>query len=561
MFKLGKRDRGGRTLSTPKLANGTYDVGSAAFRRVCAVQEGGICLVAKGYGTDDAIISERSRLIKSGALPAITVTRVVSLAEIAEVYDVRAPRGEAHETTSKALSEDVRGRLEVLLHDFASARASDLKIILRDFHTDIRMKAGGAWLDLGYQLTRDEGRVMLDCLFNAREGGSGQTTKERRSFQSFSITSTESLRLPKGVIKLRGQRGYHETSADVGDHVVLRFFYSAGDKNTASLESLGFDEEIFEAFERMRHSSDGAMVVSGSTGDGKSTTLMRSIQRLIEEKAGRVSVVTIEDPVEMRIDSPSIIQIPVSSAGGGEDRGEVYRRALMHFSRINPDVGIISEMRDAYGARQVLQFVSSGHMCYTTIHTNSVNEIPFRLIGWGIPAAELARPGLLKVMVQQKLVPHLCEHCSLPWDGVRPLPKYLRVLGPAEWARLRFRNAEGCAECLKDYTGVGRIAWAGYARLVAVGELIEPDETYLTAIGQNDGLAAMLHWRKPKAKGGLGGRTIGEKVSERVLAGVVDPEDGRDKGAGDVALGPKLVASGGSSHASTHASAHASTHD
>ena len=92
---------------------------------------------------------------------------------------------------------------------------------------------------------------------------------------------------------------------------------------------------------------------------------IRSVQRLIEEKQGRTSVVTIEDPVEMRLDDPAIMQIPVSSAGDGENREEVYRRALMHFSRVNPDVGIISEMRDGYGARQVLQFVSSGHTCYT----------------------------------------------------------------------------------------------------------------------------------------------------------------------------------------------------
>jgi general secretion pathway protein E len=267
---------------------------------------------------------------------------------------------------------------------------------------------------------------------------------------------------------------------------------------------------------------------------------------LIEEKQGRTSVVTIEDPVEMRLDHPSIVQIPVSSAGDGDEREEVYRRALMHFSRVNPDVGIISEMRDGYGARQVLQFVSSGHMCYTTIHTNSANEIPFRLIGWGIPAAEIARPGMVKVMVQQKLVPHLCSECAVSFDGSQVLPKYLRILGSEQLADLRFRNEDGCPACLKDYTGVGRIAWAGYGRLIAVGELIEPDDTYLACIGRNDGLGAMQHWRRPKDQGGLGGVTIGEKIRGNVLAGLVDPDDGRDRGAGDMALAskPVVVASG-----------------
>lgn len=534
-----KKKHGTRTPSARLLDNGTFDVGSASFRRLCAVQSDGTCLLARNYASDDAMLAERTRLIRAGTIPAITATKVVSLAEVAEAYNARAPRASdrvEQQAVSNVSRSDVRGKIEDLLEDFASARASDLKIILRDFHTDLRMKAGGAWLDLGYQWTREEGRVALECLFNAREEGSGQTTKEQRSFQSFSITSTENLRLPKGIVKLRGQRGYHETASDIGDHFVFRFFYSDGDKNTARLEDLGFDAEILAAFERLRYASDGAMIVGGSTGDGKSTTLIRSIQKLIEEKNNRVSVVTIEDPVEMRLDSPAIIQIPVSSAGDGDDRGEVYRRALMHFSRINPDIGIISEMRDGHGARQVLQFVSSGHMCYTTIHTNNVNEIPFRLIGWGVAPAELARPGILKVMVQQKLVPHLCPACALEWDGQRGLPKYLLEASRAAKEQLRFRNVSGCATCLSGFSGAGRIAWAGYERLVAVGEVIEPDETYLAAIGRNDGLAAVQHWRAPVSKGGMGGRTIGEKIYERVLAGLVDPDDGRDRGAGDAIL-------------------------
>ncbi|MDX8355404.1 ATPase, T2SS/T4P/T4SS family [Cognatiyoonia sp. IB215182] len=525
------------------LENGTFDVGSPEFRRLCAIQVDGLCLVASGYQHNAEMRTERKKLVASGRIPAITDTRIVTLSEVAEAYNARAPRaGEKADGPALASTVDVRMRVESLLVDCANARASDLAIVLRDFHTDLRMKVGGAWHDFKDQWTRDEGRVALECLFNAREEGSGQTVREQRSFQSFSITSTETLRLPAGVVKLRGQRGFHETAADIGDHHVVRFFYSEGDKNTSSIESLGFDAEILEAFESMRHSSDGAMIVGGSTGDGKSTTLIRSVQRLIEEKQGRTSVVTIEDPVEMRLDDPAIMQIPVSSAGDGENREEVYRRALMHFSRVNPDVGIISEMRDGYGARQVLQFVSSGHTCYTTIHTNSVNEIPFRLIGWGIPAAELARPGLIKVMVQQKLVKHLCKECSVPFDGSQVLPKYLRILDADQLASLRFRNPEGCPACVKDYTGVGKVAWAGYERLIAVGELVEPDETYLSCIGRNDGLGAMQHWRKPKEQGGLGGVTIGEKIRRDVLMGLVDPDDGRDRGAGDVALGPKSVA-------------------
>lgn len=543
MFFKRKPITPARTPFAPQLDNGTFDVGSAYFRQRCAVREGGVVLIAREAKSDPKVLSERDSLVNAGRIPAQTRLNVVSLNDVADAYNARALRASNKVDTVAVNSVEVRETIENLLTDLANARASDLDIILRDYHTDLRMKVGGKWHNIEYQWPVTDGKIILDALFNAREEGSGQSTREIRSFQSYSITSTDNLRLPPTVVKLRGERGPHETGGDVGDHHTLRFFYSSGDQNTASLSDLGLDEDTLDAINWMCSRKDGGFVIGGATGDGKSTTLIRAIETLIEAKGGHTKVVSIEDPVEMRLGDASVLQIPVSSSGDGSNREEAYRRALMHFSRTNPDVGLVSEIRDASGGKQVLQFISSGHTVFTTIHVLSANEILFRLISMGIPATEVARPGLFKLLMQQTLVQCLCPECALPYDGSQTLPTYLRTLDPAKWAQLRFRNPDGCPSCLRNYTGVGRIAWAGYERLRAVGEIIEPDTTYLGFVREENSVGALEHWLKPEAEGGLGGQTIEHKVREMVLSGLVDPNNADWLGGGSASRRPRKTQS------------------
>ena len=111
----------------------------------------------------------------------------------------------------------------------------------------------------------------------------------------------------------------------------------------------------------------------------------------MSEMSGQLNLVTLEDPVEYRI--PGAIQIAVPTAGAGETRAGHFKEALMHFCRVHPASGMVSEIRDADAARQVLQCVDTGHQIWTTIHVHNANAIPFRLIDMGVGAAEVAKPG------------------------------------------------------------------------------------------------------------------------------------------------------------------------
>ena len=100
-----------------------------------------------------------------------------------------------------------------------------------------------------------------------------------------------------------------------------------------------------------------------------------------------------------------------------EERSANYSRALMVFVRINPDVGMVSEIRTANDVNEVLHFVTSGHKVYTTVHANSAGGVLPRMIAFGVRPEELAGPDVVNSVLRQKLVPQLCPHCAEPLSG------------------------------------------------------------------------------------------------------------------------------------------------
>ena len=286
--------------------------------------------------------------------------------------------------------------------------------------------------------------------------------------------------------------------------------------------------EYATASGEIRRAMRGAVIIGGSTGDGKSTTLIRCMEQQYLESNGQISIVTVEDPVEYTLELEGVLQIPVISAGTGAERAAAYRKTLMHFVRINPDVGCISEIRDHDAAREVIQFVDTGHQVWTTLHVNSANGILFRLIDMGVEPGEVTKPGSISLLMKQTLVPLLCS-CSRPFDAWVAENAHLGFL--SEMAGLRVRNHEGCPKCVGETLGLtGTRAKSGYRRQIAVAECIAPDEEYLQLVRGRDAVGAMQHWLKPRSEGGLGGRTLSQKLWDLVLAGVLDPADAIRKG-------------------------------
>jgi general secretion pathway protein E len=513
------------------LSNGIVVAGSPRFRKLCAVSTGGTAFIAEGYTFNDALLTEIAELERAGVLPRVTRKESRPVTTIAEFYAAASnvDAATAASLKTRAVTEsDAAARLTWALAEAAKAGASDLKIYQRDDATDIRVKVAGREHTLGHAWLPEEGWIAMNFLFNKRDDGGQHTSMAAGQFQSFSVSAGGDYALPASVIKLRGQKGFHENDRGIGTHMVLRLFYNDQAAATGHLIDLGFDEEIYDALQRVRDRLSGAMIIGGATGDGKSTTLIRTVDALYDEHRGAIAIVTVEDPVEYRARGAGIIQIPVGSSGDSDRRKANYRQALMHFVRINPDVGVISEIRDADGAKEILQFVASGHASYTTIHADSAVEIVFRLIDLGVPPEELAKPGGIRLLMKQTLVPLLCPHCARQPGDAGALPRQARHLVRHP---IRLRNEEGCPRCIGGRTGLGVTAWAGYDRMIAVGEVIEPDEMFFRHVLRRDAFAARAHWLQPKAEGGLAGTTLGVKIARLVLEGRLDPFDAISRGA------------------------------
>ena len=483
-------------------------------RRVCAVHADGRCLIAEGHESDRRLRAALLALRRDGNVPASLTEQTASLDEIAECWRA-ADREEGGEAPAAR-------RVRMLFEEAAAARASDVVFENDGGLCRVHGIVNDRKLQLAEPLPADEGREVMGFLFHCKDEGSAQTSYQRSAFQGFSVRAGGQVPLPATVSALRCQRGPHEPD---GDHLFARLFYRDRIERGTTLESPGFSDEEAEVFSEIRMSLRGGIFLGGSAGDGKSTTLATNLALQMEEAEGQLNVVTIEDPVEYPI--PGAVQIAVPTTGSGEERARHIRDALMHFCRVHPASGMVSEIRDADAARQVLQFIDTGHQVWTTIHVHSANAILFRLLDMGVGTAEVCKPGNIELLMKQTLLPRLCDGCALEAPaGGREVPDWLnRHIGT--WPLVRFRNPEGCATCNReDRSAVAGKAWNGYVRQIAIAEAIRPDAAYLAFVRQRDPGGAWEHWVTA-----MGGRPIGGRIWALVAAGKADPFDALRKGA------------------------------
>lgn len=485
------------------------------FRERCAVWADGRVVIAEGYGDDLDVREVLAELQRAGALPEVLREDTGSLLEVAEIWRGNRVEGQRLELNTRV----VQGLVE-LFEVAARARASD--VVFEKGADDCRVFAivNDRKRPLGSAMTVREADQVFGFLFFVKDEGSRQTSLQRGSFQGFSVRRSENFPLPKEISALRCQMGPHEPD---GHHLFVRLFYRDQVGGQKTLEDLGFEPELAALFREIRMSKYGGVFIGGTTGDGKSTSLSVNLNLQMKEHGGRLNLVTLEDPVEYDIDGA--VQIAVPTVGVGEERDYRFQEALMHFVRIHPASGMVGEIRDRMGARQVLQFIDSGHQIWTTIHVHSANGILFRLLDLGVTVAEVTKRGNVRALMKQTLVSVLCPECSKPKPpgGAETPAALLEVLGPG----VRYRNPEGCKACRKaGESDLSRAAWAGYARPLAVAEWIVPNDGYLKFVGDRDVIGAWNYWVNE-----MGGVPIGQKIWRAVAQGRVDPEDALLKGA------------------------------
>ena len=224
-----------------------------------------------------------------------------------------------------------------------------------------------------------------------------------------------------------------------GEKVVMRLLEKGG--LTFDLTQLGFDEDQLRVFVEATERPYGMVLLTGPTGSGKTTTLYSALLRL---NSSEVNIMTAEDPVEYNFEGINQVQVR-------EEIGLSFASALRAFLRQDPDIILVGEIRDMETADIAIKAALTGHLVFSTLHTNDAPSTVTRLIDMGVEPFLVASS--LNLVVAQRLVRKVCSNCKAEYT---PPPSLVERLGIENHGSV-FYKGKGCAMC--NETGYkGRLA-------------------------------------------------------------------------------------------------------
>ncbi|MFN0020527.1 MAG: GspE/PulE family protein [Pirellulaceae bacterium] len=215
-----------------------------------------------------------------------------------------------------------------------------------------------------------------------------------------------------------------------GEGLVLRIL----DKGAMvfDLRKIGMEEDTYQVFRQLIDMPHGIVLVTGPTGSGKTTTLYSS---LIEINQPDVKIITTEDPVEYQLEGINQIQVHAKI-------GLTFGASLRSILRHDPDIVLVGEIRDLETAENAIQASLTGHLVFSTLHTNDAASAYTRLVDMGVEPFLVA--STVEGVMAQRLVRRLCEKCKAKWS-----PKKEEVPGDFPWDKFtgELYKSVGCREC------------------------------------------------------------------------------------------------------------------
>lgn len=276
-----------------------------------------------------------------------------------------------------------------------------------------------------------------------------------------------------------------------GEKLAIRIL----DKNTSlmSLESLDFSEKNLQEYKKLIRAANGLVLVTGPTGSGKTTTLYATLNEINSEDR---NVVTIEDPVEYQL--PGANQVAINKKIGLD-----FATGLRALMRQDPNIIMLGEIRDQVSASIAVQAALTGHMVFSTLHTNSSLGAISRLIDMGIEPFLLLSG--LRGVVAQRLVRRVCPFCKKAYKASVLERSYLGIKEDLELMR-----GSGCSYCFGT----------GYRGRVAIHELLTLDDKLSTMIMRKEEESAQLQYIRAK-----GGQTLKEDGIIKAMQGITTVEE------------------------------------
>ena len=284
--------------------------------------------------------------------------------------------------------------------------------------------------------------------------------------------------------------GYH------GESIVLRILRP--DAVNIGIQALGFEQDDYERFQKIIKRPNGIFLVTGPTGSGKTTTLYAALQELNKPDK---KIITAEDPVEYNFDGMNQCQVK-------EDINLTFDRILRAMLRQAPNIILVGEIRDGIVADTAIQAALTGHLVFSTLHTNDAASAITRLVDMGVKPFLVASS--IQAIMAQRLIRVICKNCKVV--DKNPDPHCLRLLGitPADIEKHPIYKGTGCSQCQDT----------GFKGRLGIFEMME----------LNNEIRELAFAKAPtnelrKAARASGMRTLMEDGKIKIFRGVTTPEE------------------------------------
>jgi MSHA biogenesis protein MshE len=372
--------------------------------------------------------------------------------------------------------------LQTVFEDAIQARASDVHIEPQEKRLHIRFRIDGVL----HVQTQADSKIASAVVLRLKLM-SGLDISEKRLPQDGRFN----VKIRNAFIDVR----ISTMPVQHGESVVMRLLNQAG--GVLGLDRIGMPAPMLARLREVIRRPNGTVLVTGPTGSGKTTTLYAALGELNTTER---KIITVEDPVEYRL--PGINQVQVN-----EKIELTFDRVLRSALRQDPDVILVGEMRDQATVETGLRAAMTGHMVFSTLHTNDAISTPVRLIDMGAPRYMVALS--LQLVIAQRLVRVNCESCTAPHELLPNQLEWLRdELG--DTTELQPKRGRGCTHC----------NGTGYMGRTGVYEMLEMTAPVVEAANREDVQRFMQAAREQMA-----GNTLGRHAAQLAAAGTTTVEE------------------------------------
>ena len=424
------------------------------FRAIVLEERGGVLLVGMADPTDLFAFDEISRILKRDIDVA-----VVTESQLLESIDRGYRRTEEITGLARELSDELGDSyidfgalsinvgseeapvvklLQTMFDDATQIRASDIHIEPQEGKLMIRFRIDGALF-----LQAEADNKIAPALVLRLKLMSGLDISEKRLPQDGRFH----VRVREQGVDVR----MATCPTQYGEAVVMRLLRQ--DSGMVGLDKLGMPHDMLMRFRQILRRSGGMILVTGPTGSGKTTTLYSALAEIntIDQK-----IITVEDPVEYRLDGINQVQV-------NEKIGLTFATVLRSALRQDPDVILVGEMRDAETAQIGLRAAMTGHLVLSTLHTRDAAGTLFRLVDMGVPRFMVASS--VQAVIAQRLIRRICESCAEPHTLSAQEHEWLKVEGVSGDRVGGLKHGHGCSHC----NGTGYYGRIGVYEMLEMG--------------------------------------------------------------------------------------------